>query len=155
LTDFDKLLLGSEEPFATGASRYSDAHPDLAEPYPRIYVRFRPQGADISLSLLALLDTGAHFCILNQEVADFARHQLTETIGQARLGTAYGVLSGELYRLGIELVAQIGDDLDIETVALITPDWHGPSFIGYCGALERLRFAVDPTVNRFYFGRLS
>jgi hypothetical protein len=35
-----------------------------------------------------------------------------------------------------------------------SPDWRGPNFLGYQGLLQRIRFAVDPEVNLFYFGRI-
>jgi len=33
-------------------------------------------------------------------------------------------------------------------------DWPGPNFIGYEGLLQRIRFAVDPETNLFYFGQI-
>lgn len=88
MTDFDATLLGSPEPFATGGARYWDARADDAESQPRIYVRFRPEGVDSRRSFLALLDTGAHFGILNEEVALLIQDQLIEPIGSIRLRTA-------------------------------------------------------------------
>ena len=53
------------------------------------------------------------------------------------------------------MLADIGESLDIEATLLISPDWLGPSFLGYLGALDRLRFAIDPQSSRFYFSALS
>ncbi|MCP4660388.1 MAG: hypothetical protein GY856_33725, partial [bacterium] len=50
-----------------GRSLYRDSHPTLRESQPRIYVKFRPAG--VPIVFWALLDTGAHFCLLNEEVA--------------------------------------------------------------------------------------
>jgi hypothetical protein len=41
----------------------------------------------------------------------------------------------------------------VDATIFVSPDWHGPNFIGYQGLLQRIRFAVDPETNLFYFGR--
>ena len=155
MTDFDASLLRGEGPFALGASGYWDAHPEHEEAQPRIYVRFRPEGTDPHRSFLALLDTGAHFGILHEEVAKLIQHRLTDPIGSVKLRTALGPVQGELYRYRIQLVAEVGRDLFVDSTLFVAPGWRGPSFLGYSGALERLRFAVDPRANRFYFGPLE
>jgi len=78
--------------------------------------------------------------------------QLSEHLGSATLRTAYGSVRGDLYVLRIELIAEVGQDLGIETVTFISPDWRAPNYLGYTGVLDRVRFAVDPEVNRFFFG---
>ncbi len=55
----------------------------------------------------------------------------------------------------IRLIADVGEPLDIDSTVFIPPDWRAPSILGYTGALDRMRFAVDPQVNRFYFGPLG
>lgn len=145
-------LTDSEEPSYSGAARYHDGFPGLWEAKPRIYVEFLP--GNVSTSFLALLDTGGHYCILSQDVADLVEDQLTDPLGEDELRTAYGLVKGELYLLSIKLLAEVGEHLDLDAVVFIAPDWHGPSFLGYSGMLDRIRFAVDPHVNRFSFGRL-
>ena len=54
----------------------------------------------------------------------------------------------------VRLVADEGEDLDIEATMFLSPDWPGGNFIGYEGLLERIRFAVDPETNLFYFGQI-
>ncbi len=153
MADFDSALLDSEEPFATGASTYSDTYPGVDELHPRIYVEFRPKGADSDPSFLALLDTGGHYCILSEEVASSVRNHLSDCLGQTVLRTAHGPVRGELYMLTIELLAEAGEHLDIDAVVFIAPGWRAPSFLGYSGMLDRLRFALNPQTNRFYFAR--
>lgn len=137
--------------FATGISTFADVYPGLNEPLPRIYVEFRPQGIGLDISFPALLDTGGHYCILSQEAAEAAEGLLTTDLGRITLQTARGRIHGSLYLIRIEIFAEIGEDLDLEIVALVTSDWQGPSIIGYSGALDRFRFAVDPQNNRFFF----
>jgi len=152
LIERDDLLDGSEEPFVTAASGYLDAHPNFEDPQPRIYVKFRPAGA--KNPYVALLDTGAHYCVLAREIADSIRDHLTESIGETIFRTAQGLVRGDLYAHTVTLLAERGKPLDIDSVLFISPDWQAPSFLGYVGVLDRMRFAVDPRWNRFYFGPL-
>ncbi len=138
----------SDEPFA-GVSEYFDTFPGLADTHPRIYVRFRPQGVDRELSFLGLVDTGAHYCILNEGVAELISDQLTENVGEIRLRTALGPVAGKLYLHRIEFLAEAGENVEIESTILVCPGWQAPCFLGYVGILDRLRFAVDPSKNTF------
>ncbi len=149
---YDGSLLGADAPFASGAAAYWDALPQLEEKFPRIYVQFRPGGAGPESSFLALLDTGAHYCILNAHVASQIEDELTDCLGEMCLRTAHGSVRGSLYAHTIELIAEAGENLSIPSTLFISPEWRASSFLGYTGALERLRFALDPQVNRFYFG---
>ncbi|HKI06536.1 MAG TPA: hypothetical protein VKK31_31460 [Thermoanaerobaculia bacterium] len=42
----------------------------------------------------------------------------------------------------------------LDATVLVSQDWFGGSFIGYEGLLQRIRFAVDPETNLFYFGQI-
>ena len=106
-------------------------------------------GSDISFP--ALLATGGHYCILSRDAADAAESLLATDLGRIALQTARGRIQGNLYLMRIEIFAELGEDLDLEVVALVASDWQGPSIIGYSGALDRFRFAVDPQNNRFLF----
>lgn len=136
--------------FPEGASRYLDSHPGFAEAQPRIYVKFRPEGVDTLF--WALLDTGAHFFLLNETVAGFLRDHLGDSLGSFTVRTAYGPVEGELYRHRVTLAAEVGESLDIDATVFLPPGWQGPCFLGYAGVLERARFGVDPGENRFSFG---
>ncbi len=149
----EELLLGSGEPFATGASAYFDARPELREPLPRIYVEFQPGGKD--RSFVALLDTGGHYCILQPDVAASIQDQMVDRLAPAVLRTAHGTVSGELFLHRLTLLAQQGQPLDLDATVFVSDDWPGPNILGYTGALDRLRFAIDPGGNRFFFGPLA
>jgi hypothetical protein len=136
--------------FAIGFCSYSDSHYGLKEPLARIYVPFRPEGA--AISFMALLDTGGHFCILGADVVEEIKDRLTESFRETTLVTARGRVRGELFRHSIHLLAERGEDLTIEATILVSPDWQGPSVLGYTGMLDRMRFAIDTRLNQFYFG---
>ncbi len=150
MTDTSGILTSSGEVFATGSAVYHDVHPRRRDLHARIYVQFRPQGA--SMEFLALLDTGASYCILNQEAASQIREQLTSSLDRVEILTPYGLIRGDLHTHRIRLIAGEGESLDIEAIVFVPPEWQGPCFIGYTGALDRMRFAVDPRKNRFFFG---
>ncbi len=107
------------------------------------------------MSFPALFDTGGHYCILSEEAAAMAEDLLVGSLGPITLQTARGRIRGDLYILRVIIFAAIGEDLDVEVVTFISPDWHGPSVIGFSGASDRFRFAVDPQVNRFFFACLA
>lgn len=63
-----------------------------------------------------------------------------------------GLLDGTIQRLPITLIAEEGDHLTIDASVFVTDAWHHGHFLGYSGFLERLRFAIDPFSNTYYFG---
>ena len=111
---------------------------------------FRLQG--VAVRLMGLLDTGGHFCILSPEVVEMVGDVLSGSDEEVSLITSQGRLAGGLYRHSIELLAEDGENLDLDATVFVSPDWRGPSILGYTGVLDRVRFAVDPRENRFYFG---
>jgi hypothetical protein len=74
--------------------------------------------------------------------------------GRVVLSTRLGVFQGTLYRGQVTLPADEGESLDLDATVFVCPDWPGPNFLGYQGLLQRVRFAVDPESNTFYFGRI-
>ena len=62
---------------------------------------------------------------------------------------------GSLERFPITLPAEEGDALEIDATLFVCEDWHRGNFLGYNGFLERIRFALDPKLAKFYFGPLS
>jgi hypothetical protein len=137
-------------PFATGSTRYFD----VDKAYPRVDARIVIPLTITSVSkpVLAVVDTAAPWCIFEPEVGSlFAQDREPMQSGVA-LSTRLGVLRGDLYRAQVTLPADEGRSLNVEATAFVTPDWPGPNFLGYQGLLQRIRFAVDPESNRFYFG---
>jgi len=59
----------------------------------------------------------------------------------------------------MKLLADVGQHLELQATVFV-PDaeelWGDfPSFIGLSGFLERIRFAVDPLTDTFYFGSMA
>jgi hypothetical protein len=103
-----------------------------------------------------MVDTGAPWCIFEPRLGKFIRESFDQVSEEeVSLSTRLGTFRGELYRGPLFFEALEGEPLDIEATVFVSPSWPpGENFIGYQGLLQRIRFAVDPEVNLFYFGRI-
>jgi hypothetical protein len=73
----------------------------------------------------------------------------------AALQTRLGTISGSIERISLRFPAIEGASLEIDATCFISPDWPGPTVLGWRGGLERMRFALDPNDNWFYFAELA
>jgi predicted aspartyl protease len=137
-------------PFTTGRATYRDVHPHSRSTKSAIYVQVALP-IDPGISLYAILDTGTPYCIFETEIME-ALGLFPMDSGSLPLKTAYGSFSGTIQRTALRLVAEQGDSLDIDASVFVTDDWTYGNFLGYSGLLERIRFAIDPQTNSFYFG---
>jgi len=108
----------------------------------------------VAKPVLAVVDTAAPWCIFEPVVAESLVRNSLPILRQTFLSTRLGMIQGSLYREVLRIPADEGEPLDVEASVFLSPDWRGPNFIGYQGLLQRIRFAVDPEVNLFYFGRI-
>jgi len=102
-------------------------------------------------STLALLDTGSQWCVLSSQIAVVLEYDSGDEEGIG-LHTRFGTFSGHLERIPMRFHADEGQPIEVQATWFISPDWPGPTVIGWKGCLERLRFAVDPEESAFYFG---
>jgi hypothetical protein len=142
----------SAPPLFTGMASYYDSMPGAPTPDPRVYLRLGLPGPDIEF--LAMVDTAAPWCILKPHLAVLMEGHLEELGEEAVLSTRLGRFSGRLCRGTTTLLAEEGEEFDVDTTFFLSPDWPGGNFAGYQGFLERLVFAVDSGKNYFYFGSL-
>jgi hypothetical protein len=149
------LFAGSDRnPFATGMSVYLDSEVERPQRQPpRVVVRVQPK--PLTIPILAVLDTAAPWCILKPLIGDLIMDELAEIPGLVKLSTRLGTYDGRLYRGSLTLLAEEGESLDLEVTFFLSPQWQGGNFLGYEGALERARFAVNPRENLFYFGAID
>jgi hypothetical protein len=146
--------------FAQGAVKYDDhSHHGSNDSLVRIVLPIYL--ADESEPLSAILDTGAPWCVLNpmeiQRIANKAVPLYAPDEPLLIRGIAY---FGWLYRVPIRLEALIGQSLTVEAtvfVPTLSPkkEWRYPNFIGLDGFLNRIRIALDPERNLFFFGELE
>jgi|SRR3990172_6510638 len=136
--------------FAIGASTFADTAPGT-QYEARIFVPVRLGGLDVDLT--AMVDTAAPWCVLEGALAAVFADRDAILVPRQVLSSRLGDYTGDLCRASITLLADEGDSLTVEATVFVCPDWSGPNVIGYNALLERIRFAVDPSLNTFYFGR--
>jgi len=149
------LLFPNNDSFATGAIRYQYQPATLGEATNRIFLRVEIAGYPIE----AVVDTGAPYVILAPTVARIIELNSASAIARERMLIRGMRLDGNIYRFNMKLLATFGNDLDVQATIFV-PDseeyWGNfPSFIGFGGLLERVRFAIDPSTDMFYFGSLA
>lgn len=149
-----KELLGPNK-FARGMIRYLDSYPGDINARIVIPVTFND-----SVPTLALVDTGATWCILRpQEAASLAINYETTELEKRHIGG--GSHSGRYCTLKVSIEAEHGFGAGISLEArvfvpeLIPGQEPLPNLLGLSGFLERIRFAVDPEHNHFYFAALG
>lgn len=143
------LAFPNGEPFTTGRASFADVHPDSPEATAKIYVRIEPHG--FGVPVLAQLDTGAAWSILNAEIAE--ELELLDGEGEpVEMSTGRGPVHGRLEVVTITILAEEGHSLEVNATVVISSDWQGPTFLGYTGLLERIRFAIDPQASHVHFG---
>jgi hypothetical protein len=133
--------------FVCGFQWYLDSLPERAESVPRIVVSLIVEDHEIT----ALVDTGASQCILEWSLAEELAVAAEDRIVQAR-ALGGNVHVGVLFPVVISFPADEGSPVSLEVAAWSAESFDGPSLIGYGGVLERLRIAIDPETNRFFFG---
>ena len=151
------LKFSNDEVFAVGAAKYFYRPATAEENTNRIIIPIVVE-VDHQILTQAVLDTGAPYAILDPEIARAAGFTDDLALDRIKMNIRGQRLAGSLTRLNITLQATEGDDLTIDTTTFI-PDsssaWGGfPSFLGLAGFLERVRFAIDPNTDTFYFGSL-
>ncbi len=99
-----------------------------------------------------MVDTAASLCVLEGVLADLLSPYCQVLSRDQQLSSRMGTFVGDLVRAPITLLADEGESLTVDATVFLSTDWPGPNFIGYNGLLERIRFAVDPPTNSFYFG---
>jgi hypothetical protein len=101
-----------------------------------------------------MVDSAAPWCIFDAEIGEAIRKSFDLVSGPVVLSTRLGNFGGALYSGEVAFEVLEGESFDLEIVAFLSPDWQGGNFLGYEGFLQRIRFAVDPESNLFYFGRI-
>jgi hypothetical protein len=142
------LRLDDGTVFATGSAPYVL----LPEESPRLHVEIEVGGQKLS----AAVDTAAPYFICNLATAEQLGITGGENCGVKSLSTRKGNIDGKLYRIQLDLLATEGKGIQIEATTFVPNDatWdEEPLFLGLFNCLDRVRFAVDPTAEKFYFGK--
>lgn len=102
----------------------------------------------------AILDTAAPWCILSEEQAKVLNpNYRNESMEPKCLNIRGEKTEGVLLRLPITICADKGEDITIDGTVFVPQNERDiPNFIGLDGFLSRVKFAIDPQINEFYFG---
>jgi len=103
--------------------------------------------------VFALFDTASEWCVLPGELAEQLGIDWA-TNPQIRLHSRFGLLPGALVRASVSFPAEAGQETSVDATWFVSSEWTGPAVLGWKGALERIRFAVDPVDETFYFAEL-
>jgi hypothetical protein len=120
----------------------------------RVFVHVRLGGSE---RMQAVLDTGGAYFILDPAFALAAGISRSSAIDVERIHIRGMSVRGTIHRVPLTFIASFGDSLSLEATAFV-PEldagerWPLPGYLGLQGCLDRLRFAVDPVAERFYFG---
>lgn len=150
------LRFPSGEPFSTGSTPYSYVPATELETHPRLILEVEIEG----IMTEAMLDTtGGVYLLCTPNVAK--RMDLSEEnslSGVKELLFRGVTVQGRLHRVNLTLFAEEGESFTLKATAFVPhPDqeesWGDiPCILGLFGCLERVRFAVDPYTETFYFG---
>ena len=148
------LFFANGETFACGAINYDYRPVAVTESTNRIILEVEIQGVPTR----AVLDTGAPYVVCAPKVAANAGVDRSSALHRDRMLIRGMRLDGFVYRLNVGLKADEGQDLNVDATVFVpeVEEFWGdfPSFIGLAGFLERIRFAIDPNTDTFYFGQL-
>ena len=113
------------EPFASGACPFRDAFAGRGNEIPKVIVDIEING----IRTEAVVDTGGIYLIVHPDLVD--------------VDPAEGLLHTHVWLRGHRIDGSLppGD-----------PMWLFPNYLGWHMCLERMRFALDPQDNMFYFG---
>jgi len=149
------LNFADGQPFVTGSVPYF-----IGEPGEKAAGRLLLKVSVEGLPTIAAVDTGGYYFVCHPGLAEALAPRLTDFLDQATLEIRGVKYRGTLYLLSVEIPASQGENLVVPATVFIPKlahgqEWRLPSFVGFAGVLDRLRFAVDPATDTFYFGPLE
>lgn len=151
------LRFDNGEPYATGAAFYDYRPATEKESSLRIVLTVSIE--DIKTS--AFVDTGGYF-LIPPDIADILKLDHRDGAQAPDINWRGYSLSGLLHRVFLTFHADEGNSLTIEATAFVPQmasyeQWPKdfPCILGMNGCFERLRFAIDPHNNTFFFGDLA
>ncbi len=102
----------------------------------------------------ALLDTGSEWAVLSWALAESLGYEHEPGQSEMAMLTRFGRIQGWMARESLQLRAEEGTDLEIEATWFVSPDWPGPTVLGWRGCLDRFRFGLEPREEWFCFAPL-
>jgi hypothetical protein len=137
--------------FATGEARFTSQRAHAADRLARIYLQVEIG----TVHTEAVLDTGGAYLVLDPAMA--VRAGIGPPVLSDRISIRGFVFTGTVHRIPVTIAADAGEPLTFEATAFVPElgaeePWPLPSYLGWQGCLDRIRFAIDPRDERVYFG---
>ena len=150
------LFFTDGSPFVTSSQSNVYYVPTPAEPKARLVLRVAIE----SIVIQAMVDTGGLYLFCTPSVAHSLNLDAAQALGAQTILFRDERVRGTLHRLTLTLLAEEGEDVQIDTTAFVPDASYEdvpelPSILGLHGCLERVRFAFDPHTDTFYFGAAS
>jgi len=147
------LRFEDDSPFAQGACPYLHQPVTAEETTNRILVTVKIEGVETQ----AVVDTGGVWLVCDPGIAEVLELDPEDGIECPPLQIRGDRVPGMLHRLRVTFVAEEGESLQLQGTAFVPESdphqtWPLPTFLGFHGCLERIRFAVNPSTQMFYFG---
>lgn len=148
-----QILYSTGAEFSLGSCEYTSRPATGGEQLTRLFIPIEIENVRTD----AVVDTGGAYLILNPELAAELEIDSNDALGVEKINIRGEVRSGSLHRLQVVFAASEGVGLPVEVTVFVPAlfpgeSWALPSFVGWHGCLERLRFALAPAEERFYFG---
>lgn len=151
-----RLIDSNGREFATGEYPCFMGHASVGDRLTRLFVYVRIGRAQTS----AVIDTGGAFFVVDPDLATTIGVDRDDALARERIHIRGLVQRGTIHRLPLTLLAAQGEPLTFEATAFVPELEHGevwplPSYLGWQGCLDRIRFAVDPADEVLYFGAVD
>jgi hypothetical protein len=143
-------------PFATGKAPLGQRNAFSSDRFTRVFLAVKIAG----LTTEAVMDTGGAYLIIDPALADAIGLRHDTAIHGECIAIRGCACSGAVHRLPVTVIAAAGEALTFEATAFVPSlapgeAWVLPSFLGWQGCLERIRFAIDPGEEVIYFGAVE
>lgn len=151
-----RLITPDGSAFATGEAPLRTMHAHVRDRLSRLSIQIAVERVEIS----AVVDTGGAYLILQPELGAQLGLDGAGRVQRDRLMIRGITFAGAVHRIPVTPLATAGESLTFEATAFV-PElgdgevWPLPSYLGWQGCLDRIRFAVDPADEVVYFGALA
>lgn len=150
------LYLGSGERFASGSLRCTLRPAFTGDRLNRLFLEIHIANVPVG----AVLDTGGAYLIMSPAVGEELGLSSATAIGRETIAIRGFSYAGAIHRVPVTLPATEGEPLTFDATAFVPEmpvgeSWPLPSYLGWQGCLERIRFAVDPADELVYFGSVA
>jgi hypothetical protein len=147
------LFLASGERFASGMMPCASRPALKGERLTRLFLEIQVAGVQVG----AVLHRGGAYPIWSPTFGMRRGLNSTTAIGRDPIAIRGFSYAGAIHRVPVTLPATAGEPLTFDATAFVPEmpageSWPLPSYLGWQGCLERIRFAVDPADELVYFG---